>query len=208
MDATILQLATDLGAVTFGIGAVLVYAVYFLAESFVDTVILANGEEIPMAKSFVYLTPNGFPKLIKALFSLSLNEAQSKSVYEKAGECVNKMDSNVTVERYDDVKAKQNKDEKKLSKNILDLFNWDYTKSTQILLLLFRNTNTLLSRLADIIQMESTYHARKETATYNFNLDKSYTYLRASGNFSTNMFIKIGTRDSLTSQKRIVYNGY
>ena len=210
MDSTILQLATDLGSVTFGIGFVLVYAVYFLAESFVDTIILANGGEIPMAKSFVYLTPGGITKLIEAICSLSLKEETKKKLYEDAGGCINKLDpkSDVSVERYDQYKASEKATGKKLSSKILDLFNWDYTKSSQILLLLFRNTNTLLSRLSDIIQMEASYNANHGVATYGFNLDKSYTYLRASGNFSTNMFIKIGTKDGLTSKKRVIYNGY
>lgn len=208
MDSTILQLATDLGSVTFGIGFVLVYAIYFFAESFVDTIILANGGEIPMAKSFVYLTPGGFSKLIGSLFSLTLNEAQSKKLYEGAGDCVSKLDSKADVKRYDDFKADEKAKSDKTSRKILDLFNWDYTKSSQILLLLFRNTNTLLARLADIIQMEASYKSNSGVATYGFNLDKSYTYLRASGSFNTNMFIKIGKNDSLSSQKRVVYNGY
>lgn len=207
-DSTILQLATDLGAITYGIGYVLVYAIYFFAESFVDTIILANGGEIPMAKSFVYLTPGGLPKLMSALFTLKLNEAQSKKLYEGAGDCVTKLDPNASVERYDDFKAAQKADANKTSNKIMDLFNWNYTKSSQILLLLFRNTNTLLKRLADVIQMEASYKAHSGAATYGFNLDKSYTYLRASGSFTTNMFIKIGTDDSLSSKKRVVYNGY
>lgn len=213
-DPTVLQLATDLGAVTYGIGGVLVYAAYFLAESFIDTVILANGGEIPMAKSYVFLTPNGLPKLVEKIFKLSLKESENKKIYNETKKCFEEMDSGVSIESYDDAKAREqgdsgdSEDSESLESKILNLFNWDYTKSTQILLLLFRNTNTLLSRLADIIQMESTYNAKSKSATYNFNLDKSYTYLRASGNFSTNMFIKIGTRDSLTSQKRVVYNGY
>lgn len=210
MDSTILQLATDLGSITYGIGFVLVYAVYFLAESFVDTIILANGGEIPMAKTFVYLTPGGISKLIEALCSLSLKEATKKKLYEDAGGCINKLDpkSDVSVDRYDEYKASEKANGEKLSSKIFDLFNWDYTKSSQILLLLFRNTNTLLSRLADVIQMEASYKANSGVATYGFNLDKSYTYLRASGNFSTNMFIKIGTNDGLTSKKRVIYNGY
>lgn len=208
MDATILQLATDLGAVTFGIGFVLVYAVYFFAESFVDTIILANGGEIPMVKSFVYLTPGGLPKLIDSIFSLKLNEVQSKKLYEGAGDCVSKLDPNTNVERYDDFKNKENAKGDKTFSKIMDLFSWDYTKSSQILLLLFRNTNTLLERLADIIQMEASYKSHSGDATYGFNLDKSYTYLRASGSFNTNMFIKIGTDDRLSSEKRVVYNGY
>lgn len=208
MDSTILQLATDLGSVSFGIGFILVYAVFFFAESYVDTIILANGGEIPMAKSFVYLTPGGFSKLIGSLFSLTLNEAQSKTIYEESGECVTKLDPNVVVKRYDDFKAEEKAKADEPESKILDLFNWDYTKSSQILLLLFRNTNTLLARLADIIQMEASYKSNSGAATYGFNLDKSYTYLRASGSFNTNMFIKIGKNDSLSSQKRVVYNGY
>ena len=59
------------------------------------------------------------------------------------------------------------------------------------------------------MQMEATYKTMNGSVqTYMFDLDKSYTYLRAAGNFSSKAFIGVGDTDKLTSEKRVVYNGY
>ena len=73
---------------------------------------------------------------------------------------------------------------------------------------LLTSSNKLVTRLANVIQMEASYNASKGVATYGFNLDNSYTYLRAAGNFSSNMFIQIGDSDTLNSEYRVIYNGY
>ena len=94
------------------------------------------------------------------------------------------------------------------STSLLDVLSFDYTKSL-LLILLFTNNETELERLADIIQMEGMYNAVDNIAGYTFDLDKSYTYLRASGKFSTNQFVKLSeiTTD-LTSKERVIYKGY
>lgn len=84
----------------------------------------------------------------------------------------------------------------------------DYTQNL-ILIMLFLNTEGMLKRLADVIQMEATYNAATGgTATYQFNLSNSFTYLRASGSFSTNEFIRLSDGDGLNSPVRVVYRGY
>ena len=66
----------------------------------------------------------------------------------------------------------------------------------------------MLTRLADIIQMEATYHAKQDASDYNFDLDKSYTYVRVSGAFETDFFKQIGESNSAQSDVRVIYNGY
>ena len=77
-----------------------------------------------------------------------------------------------------------------------------------MVMLLTRRSSTMLDRLADIIEMEAAYDASKGGATYLFNLDKSFTYLRASGSFTSDFFIRIGNDDEVSTEKRVVYNGY
>ena len=208
-NTTVQSLATAVSAVPLvgPILMVLVYLLFIVAEGFVSTVILANGGQITMAKYFVYITPGGINKLIDALFSLKLDSAMKKTLYEKAGGCVEKMASDVSVPRYDDYVA----DDKSTIKEIgmWEVFSWDYTKTMQILLLLFRSSDTMVERLADIIQMESTYYGKhNDIGTYDFNLDNSYTYLRAAGSFESTLFMKLSDETGLTSTKRIVYKGY
>lgn len=208
-DYTVESLATGVGSVTFGLGTIIVYAVFIAAEGVVDTIILANSGTIPMIKSFVYLTPQGLPKLIQALTSLTLNKSLQKTIYEKSTACAEKMEkqldsSKVSYPSFDDYQSQSKAADDKFS----NIFTWDYTKSLQLILLLTRRSSTMLNRLADIVEMEAAYNAQKGAATYLFNLDKSFTYLRASGNFTSNVFIKISEESDLTSKKRVIYNGY
>ena len=76
-----------------------------------------------------------------------------------------------------------------------------------ILLMLFFGTEGMLKRLADVIQMEATYNA-EENGLGNFNLSNSFTYLRASGSFTTNEFIRLSDGDGLNSPVQVVYRGY
>lgn len=221
-DATIQTIASTISAFTFGIGGPIVYVICIVAEAFVDAIILVNGGEIPMLKSFAYITPTGIPKLLKQLVSLQLPKATQKAIYEKASDCAFNMnkgiqdkalehgkyigDDPVELPSYDDYVADQSEIDKQQS--FTNIFTLNYTKSLQILMFLLTSTNKLVTRLADIIQMEASYKAAQGVATYGFNLDKSYTYLRASGSFTSNVFIQIGENDTLNSEHRVIYNGY
>ena len=84
--------------------------------------------------------------------------------------------------------------------------------------------NMMLERLEDIIQMESQYHALKNG--YNFSIFEAYTWLRVSGQFETNEFVRISGMNEdysykyggdntksivdriFKSDERIIYRGY
>lgn len=218
-DATIATIASNLGAFTFGIGFAITYAVCFALEGVLDAIILANGGDLPILKTTAYISPAGIPKLLEKIFHLGLKAETKKKIYEDACACAYKINSKamdmsiehdhytedqVEFPRYDDYQSEQKKKDGKFS----NIFTIDYTKSVQLLLLIFVRTDDMIARLADIIQMEASYKASSGVATYGFNLDKSYTYLRASGSFSSNVFIKIGDKSSLISEERVIYNGY
>ena len=63
-------IADAAGAPTFGIGAVVVFVLYIVAEPFVDTMLLVNGGKVPIWKGTLYLTPSGIDNLIKAITEL------------------------------------------------------------------------------------------------------------------------------------------
>ena len=89
----------------------------------------------------------------------------------------------------------------------MSALTFDYTK-TLLMAMLFENKETMLNRLADIIQMEASYNAVSNIGTYTFNLDESYTYLRSSGSFTTNEFLPISDSAGLRSRERVIYRGY
>ncbi len=67
----------------------------------------------------------------------------------------------------------------------------------------------MLNRLADIVEMESVENLKNNGKGEVFNLDYSYTFLRAEGAFSTNMFIPIKEMsENVSIKKRLIYKGY
>lgn len=205
INKEVATIAGQAGAATFGIGTIVVYVLYILAEPLVDTLILVNGGNIPIAKMKLYLTPTGIPNLIEAFVHLKLTEAQKNKVYQEVTGVMKTGDGNTDFPE-DFAGAKETFGPR--YPKIVDSITFDYTK-TLLIVMMFKNSNTLLDRLADVIQMESTYNAvANQIDTYVFDLDKSYTYLRVSGSFTTNEFIKISNSPGLTSTERIVYRGY
>lgn len=90
---------------------------------------------------------------------------------------------------------------------MVDAFSVDYTK-TLVLIMMFCGSDDMLRRLGDVIQMEAACKAKNTIGSYDFNLDHSYTYLRASGHFDAHEFIKLSDTGILTSTDRVVYRGY
>lgn len=206
LNAEVESIAASAGAATFGVGTFVTYILYTLAEPFIDTMILVNGGDIPIIKSVVYLTPSGVVPMINEFFHLTLNEAQKNEAYKEVVKVMQGIgrDEGFAENYADAVSAfgpgtglTGDGDTDK----IINSFSLNYTKML-ILIMLFLNTEDMLNRLSDIIQMEAALD------TESFNLDKSYTYLRASGSFSSNEFIRLSDADMLNSTERITYRGY
>lgn len=210
-NGEVATLAGEAGAATFGIGTVVVYILYFIAEPFVDTLILVNSGSIPIIKTKVYLTPSGIPDLISAFFKLSLTEAQKNSAYQKVIKVASVgQASNQFAENYADAISSGISDPNLNTGGnaFTESWDFDYTKTLILIMTLFTSSDKMLSRLADIVQMEGSYDAVNRIDRYTFNLDQSYTYLRATGTFEANEFIKISNGTGLNSKERVVYRGY
>jgi len=106
------------------------------------------------------------------------------------------------------------------------LIELDYTKHMLLMVLLTIPNEVMMVRLADIIQLEANFYSSKN-AGYKFDIGDAYTYLRVSGEFETNEFVrmsgmnedysyKIGDGGSprtlvdriFKSDERILYRGY
>lgn len=209
-NGEVATLAGEAGAATFGIGTVVVYILYFIAEPFVDTLILVNSGSIPIIKTKVYLTPSGIPDLISKFLKLSLTEAQKNTAYQKVIKVASiGQASDSFAENYADAISSNIKDpELETGNKFTESWDFDYTKTLILVMTLFTSTDKMVSRLADIVQMEGSYDAVNRIDRYTFNLDQSFTYLRATGTFETNEFIKISNGTGLNSKERVVYRGY
>lgn len=210
-NGEVATLAGEAGAATCGIGTVVVYILYFIAEPFVDTLILVNSGSIPIIKRKVFLTPSGIPDLIQKFLKLSLTEGQKNAAYQKIIKVASiGQASDSFAENYADAISSNIKDPQIPSQENLFTKSWDfdYTKTLILIMTLFTSSDKMLSRLADIVQMEGSYDAVNRIDRYTFNLDQSYTYLRATGTFEANEFIKISNGTGLNSKERVVYRGY
>lgn len=184
---------------------------YFIAEPFVDTLILVNSGSIRIIKRKVFLTPSGIPDLIQKFLKLSLTEGQKNAAYQKIIKVASiGQASDSFAENYADAISSNIKDPQIPSKKNPFTKSWDfdYTKTLILIMTLFTSSDKMLSRLADIVQMEGSYDAVNRIDRYTFNLDQSYTYLRATGTFEANEFIKISNGTGLNSKERVVYRGY
>ena len=205
-NSEVATIAGEAGAATFGIGTVVVYILYFVAEPFVDTLILVNSGTIPIFKTKVYLTPSGITDLISAFLHLKLTDAQKNEAYKKV---VQVAGAGFVDEQFaDDYSSAVSAFGTGQSSTLSQTMTFDYTKQLILIMMLFKNSNTMLDRLADVVQMECSYDAANRIDQYTYNLDNSFTYLRASGSFTTNEFIKISEDSGLNSTNRVVYRGY
>lgn len=203
------SIAAEAGAATFGIGTVIVYLLYFVAEPFADTLVLVNGAEVPIWKSKLYLTPSGIMDFVGKFYKLKLTEDQKNTVYR---EVVNVMGAGFTGEQYaqnyaDAVQSGISDPDMKGGSKVVGSLTFDYTK-TLFMAMLFENKEKMLNRLADVVQMEAAYNAVSNIGSYTFDLDKSYTYLRSSGGFTTNEFMPISDFSGMRSRESIIYRGY
>ncbi|MCI9143765.1 MAG: hypothetical protein HFH87_14325, partial [Lachnospiraceae bacterium] len=208
-NAEVASIAAEAGAVTFGIGTIVVYILYMVAEPFVDTLVLVNGGKVPIWKSTLYLTPSGITSLISAFYKLKLSDEQKNTAYKQV---VNVMSGGQVSDRYaqnyaDAYQSGIRDPDAGGSSRVVNALTFDYTR-TLLMAMLFENKETMLNRLADIIQMEASYNAVSKIGTYTFNLDESYTYLRSSGSFTTNEFLPISDSAGFRSKERVIYRGY
>lgn len=203
MNGEVQTIATAAGAASFGVATPIVYVMYILAEPLVDTMILVNEGDIPVVKTIAYLTPSGVGELVKAFTSLKMTAAQTT----KARACLSNVMSGQNVDADFGQTYAEEMDvfgdaSDTTTGKINGLFEMNYTHML-ILIMLFIPSQEMVKRLGDIIQMEAANDSGGD-----FNLDKSYTYLRASGSFTTSEFIRLSDSGELNSTKRVVYRGY
>lgn len=205
MDPEIEAVASAAGAASMGIGYVVVLFLYCMAEPFVDSVILVNGGDLPIVKLRAYLTPSGIPDLLDAFTTLTIPDGTKNDMYTKAKKVLGEEGSSLPESYQAAVKAAGSGIGSKLANG----FTVNYTQTLILIMLFLPSPETMLRRLGDVVQMEAVYHAAHSgIATYGFDLDKSYTYLRASGSFTANEFIRLSDTGALNSTNRVIYRGY
>ncbi|MGN0488108.1 MAG: hypothetical protein ACI4HO_02465 [Ruminococcus sp.] len=171
------ELASELGSCTFGIGTVIVYVVYLLAEPYLDTTLLAMGNKQAIIKrpSKLYLTPEGLPDLLKEFTKVSLNSETKKKIKEEGAKIFDKNSSEITEsprteEDNNDVQNKGN------NKSVLDSIKAQYSTYLFLFIYVEHPEELILERYKNLISLESKEYYRGKGKT--FELAKAYTYLQ------------------------------
>ena len=181
------------------IGAPIVYLIYILIEPLVDAIILVNGGDVPIYKTFIYLTPTGLSTLISKFTSLKLTTAQMDSAKVVFLNAVGATDYADAQQAFGTSTNSQE----------IPIFNMSYSQTLFLIMSIFTSREKMLDRLSNIIQMECVENMINNNVGTNglFDLDFSYTYIRTEASFSMNEFIKVSDK-SLNGKKRIIYRGY
>ncbi len=145
------QVKTMAGAAT--VAGWVVYVALIIAEPMIDALLLVNGQTTYLIKDQVYLTPGGMILLLETLPSLTGLSSASQAMIK-----------NSMIAANGEAKA-------------TGTIKMNYQEHMMVLLLLTVSQPKLLSRMANLVQMEAAEYYK---ASYTFDLDKSYTYLEAN----------------------------
>lgn len=153
------------------IAAWVVYILYVIIEPFCDTVLLVNGEEVPLIRTNCWLTPSGITEFIHKLADATLGD-EIKNYVNNYGSTEDGSgaagDSGGT-----------------------GIFDMNYQTHVLLLLLIFVQPDTQISRLADIINLEATEYYRQQGKAFNYG--KTYTAVEIGADVTFNPFFDIGT---------------
>ncbi len=181
--------------------APVVWLCFILIEPLIDTVIIVNGGAVDIIKTYAYMTPSGLDNFFSKITSIQIG----KDGLDKAKAGLN---SAFGVSQSAGNMAASVASEVTKGKKTPGILEMNYQKM-MFLTMLFIPQDKLLSRMADIIEMESVENLKNNASvSKNFDLDYSYTYIRAEASFTMNEFIPLSNTGGLKSKKRIVYRGY
>lgn len=197
-DGTIKIIASTAGLFSF-----VVYIGFMLLESYIDTILLVNGSDVPLIKQTCYLSASGIPVLLKKIAEATIENGDMQKAIE--GEIKNLQESSD--------KLKNSKGDFKDG-----LIDMKYNAYLFFALKLGPTVDEKLGRLANIIQLEADSYYRngdlekiedeikiiqggttipeedktvdKGSGNY-FKIDKAYTTINTTSNVTFNPFISI-----------------
>ena len=217
--------------------AIFVYLAFILGEAAVDTLMIVNGVSVYLIKmsEYIYLSPGGVKSLIKDGLSMTgLSKALQKDILEEttgsdknknAGNASDKDDSDSNTSNGTDKSddsggsassggsngsdGSKDSNSKKESDEFKGLLKADYSEHLILLMLLNSCTiEKILTRMMNIIQLESGVKYKYETE--GFKLSRAYTYVYTDVIYQLDPMINLETLtgDGLIRVEVDEYHGY
>lgn len=175
MDAEVGAVAT---AAT--IASWVVYILYIVVEPFCDTLLLVNAESVPLIRTDCWLTATGVGTFLSKLGQATMGDALYNSVNSYAT-------SNATSD-----KPKNPDTDVSVSATTggSGLAETDYQAHVLIVLLAFVESDTMIARLQDLIELETAEFYRQKGES--FSMSKTYTTVEVEGDITFNAFFDLG----------------
>lgn len=150
-----------------------VYLLYLIIEPFCDTLLLVNGEQVPLIKMDCYLTGTGVTGFLNKLANVTMGEALRNSIDDFAKNNAGDSGGNSNT---------QNKD----SYGVGEI---SYETHVLILLMIHVKDDTMITRLRHIIDLEASEYYKSK---FDFSLDKAYTAVEVSAAVTFYPFFDLG----------------
>ncbi|MBS5483422.1 hypothetical protein [Eubacterium sp.] len=149
-----------------------IYVIEILGEPLCDTVLLVNGDSgVGIYKNKCFLSPTGLLTFVTRIGDLAISDKTTKSALKNA------------------VDGDLKKSVAKYAQNIAfkEKFPADYEAHMLFILLLTTNKKTMYTRLANIMQLETSQQYKKE-GIGKFSIKKAYTSLKSQTTMKFNSF--------------------
>lgn len=164
-------------AAAANIASWVVYILYILVEPLCDTIVLVNGETVPIIKTDCFLTVTGLPGFISKIGSVMSDDI--KQALEDSISTVDSTSSGASGETEKD------------SSLVGDLLEIDYKTHMLLVLVIGVDANDMVTRLGDLVKLETAEYYRQNGGT--FDINKTYTAVEVSADVTLNMLFDLGT---------------
>jgi hypothetical protein len=189
LDAIPIAINPEVAEIAGGTGPIapIIYVVEILAEPLTDTLLLVNGETAPLIKTKINLTPSGIGPFIGKFLNGKLMGTENM---KKATDAVS-----VKVFGFAG----------KAAKGIDGILQMNYRDHCFLLLLVSVTNDQQKARIANLAQMEGTYHYGRSSG---FRLSNAFTNLKITSDVKVKQFMPSILPESLFSGARTQYRGY
>lgn len=155
-----------------------VYLIVIIAEPICDTILLVNGGKVDLIKKNCYMTPVGIGHYLEELGNLGMNGSLTEALQNESN----------NINFGDGYTRKEWESTDKI-------WAMGYEDYLLISMIIFEKREQILSRFADIVQMEAAKYYNKPS----FTLDKSYTCISCNASVSYYPLISILENAGLTN---------
>lgn len=173
----------------------IVYLLVILGEPLADTILVANGGEVPIIKKTCYLSPAGITKLATDILDVASSNAELKKVANK--KIKNGIAKELEKNNFDNVTEFQD-----------GIFKADYSKHMLLVLMFNSSPENTLNRFENLVKLEAGKYYKEKGGT--FYIENAYTAIESNVEVKFKPFIDVFkfNDNSIFDKKLKIQRGY